>query len=80
MADVKHLFDELRQTRDELALRMHLASMEVREEWDELEAQWENFKARADMEQTAEGVGAALTRLGHELKSGYQRLGRALRD
>jgi len=80
MADIKDLLQELRQTRDELALRVHLASMEVREEWDELEGQWETFKARADVEQTAEGVGSAVAQLGHELKSGYQRLFRAIKD
>ena len=80
MVDIKEMLDELKQTRDELALRVHLASMEVREEWDELEDQWETFKARADVEQTTEGVGAALGQLGHELKGGYQRLFRALKD
>jgi hypothetical protein len=80
MADLKDLMQELKQTRDELALKMHLASMEVREEWDDLERQWETFKARADVEQTAEGVGSALGQLGKELNGGYQRLRKALKD
>jgi hypothetical protein len=80
MVDLKELVGELRQTRDELGLKIHLASLEVREEWQELDEQWENFKARLDMEQTTEGVGAALAQLGHELKAGYQRIGRALKD
>jgi hypothetical protein len=80
MVDIKELMGELKQTRDELALRVHLASMEVREEWDGLEDQWETFKARADVEQTAEGVGTALGQLGHELMGGYKRLRKALKD
>ncbi len=80
MVEIKDLVSELKQTRDELALRVHLASMEVREDWDELEGKWENFKARADVEQTAEGLGTALGQLGHELKDGYKRVRKALKD
>jgi hypothetical protein len=71
---------ELKQLRDEIGLRIHLASMEVREEWDELEGQWENFKARADIDETAEGVGAAIGKLGQELLDGYRRIARAIKD
>lgn len=80
MVEIKELVEELKRTRDEVSLRMHLASMEVREEWEELEGQWDAFKARVDVEQTAEGVGSALAQLGHELKGGYQRLRRAFKD
>jgi hypothetical protein len=80
MVDIKEVMQEIKQSRDELALHMHLASLEIREEWDELEDQWGTFKARVDLEQTAEGVGGALVQLGHELKGGYQRLRRAIKD
>ena len=31
--DIRRLAEELRSQRDELALRMHLAGREVRDEW-----------------------------------------------
>lgn len=71
---------ELKQLRDEVALRIHLASMEVREEWEDLEGEWENFKARADLSETAEGVTTAVGKLGQELLQGYRRIARAIKD
>ena len=35
MVDIKEVMQEIKQSRDELALHMHLASLEIREEWDE---------------------------------------------
>ena len=37
MGRLDEISTELKQLRDEIALRIHLASMEVREEWEELE-------------------------------------------
>jgi hypothetical protein len=79
MADYDELRAELKLLRDELALKMHLASLEVKEEWQELEGKLNEFTARADMDHTAEGVASALTLLGQELKQGYQRIINALR-
>ncbi|NIM71329.1 MAG: hypothetical protein GTN86_13695 [Xanthomonadales bacterium] len=79
MNDFKDLLGDIRQARDEIHVRLHLASMEAREEWGKLEAKWDDFAARADVEATTEGVGAALHQLGGELKEGYLRLRDALR-
>ena len=80
MSDFDDLKAELKRARDEIALRLHLASMEAKQEWQELEGKWNDFAARADMDETAEGIGAALKQLGMELKQGYGRLKNALRD
>jgi hypothetical protein len=80
MVELKDMPEELNQLRDEVALRIHLASMEVREEWKELEGEWENFKARAELGDTVEGVGSALGQVGHELLAGYKRILKAIRD
>ena len=55
-----------------------LASMEAKEEWDELESKWESFSARARLDDTSEDVGVALGVLGEELKRGYARIKAAL--
>ena len=80
MADFEEFLRELKGLRDELALRVHLATMEARDEWDEMEMKWREFSSQAEMDRTAEGVADALTKLGDELKAGYDRIRQALRD
>ena len=78
MSEFNRLLEDLKRARDEIQLRMHLASMEVKEEWNDLEGKWDDFSARADMGSTAEGLGSAFTQLGSELKQGYARIRDAL--
>lgn len=80
MADVDEMLAELRQKRDELRVRMHLASKEAQEEWEELEGKMEKFVAEARLRQTGKGVGGALNQLGQELKQGYRHLRDAIKD
>jgi len=80
MADLHDLNRDLKKLRDELALKMHLASMDAKQEWQELESQWKNFSSRARLEDSAEGVGDALELLGEELKRSYKRLKVALKS
>jgi len=80
MTDFDELKQELKGLRDELDLRMHLASMDMKDEWKELETKWDSFSNRAGLESSAESVGDALELLGDELKSGYQRLKGAIKD
>jgi len=87
MADIDEIVAELRQKRDELRVQINLASREVKDEWEELEEKMEEFsgKARkfaddAKLKDTGEGLGDALTKLGHELKLGYERIRNAIKD
>ncbi len=72
------LMQDLEQTRDELRVKLHLASMDAKQEWDELEAKWDGFAARARLDDTSEEVGEAMRALGEELKLGYARIKKAL--
>ena len=87
MNDFDELVAELRQKRDELRVKMNLANRELRDEWAELEEKMDEFSAkakqfagRAGLEDTGKGLGKALGQLGHELKLGYERVRKALRD
>lgn len=80
MSDFDDLMEELKQKRDELRVQMNLASKEARDEWDELEGKMEDFTAKAQLGETGEGVGQAVGQLGHELKLGYERLWKAVKD
>ena len=86
MADIDELFEELKQKRDELRVQIHLASKEVKEEWDELEEKMDEFSGKAkqfaedaELKKTGAGLGEALGSLGHELKRGYERVRDALK-
>jgi len=81
------LIEELKQKRDELRLQMHLASKEIRDEWEELEEKMEGLSGRAKqfsddakLRETGAGIGDALTQLGGELTRGYERIRKALKD
>jgi uncharacterized protein YhaN len=87
MADIEDLIEELKQKRDELRVQMHLASKEVKDEWEELEKKMDHFSEEAKkfaddakLRETGSGVGDALKGLGHELKLGYERIRDAIKD
>lgn len=80
MNEFDDILAELKQKRDELRLQMHLASREIAEEWEELEEKMENFTAKAKLDETGEGVGKALGQLGDELKHGYERIWKAIKE
>ena len=70
--------DDLKKLRDEVKLKIHLGTMEVKDEWEELEKKWDQFTRDADLEKTAEGLGDATKGLTAELQKGYERLRKAL--
>ena len=87
MDDFDDLIEELKQKRDELRVQMDLATREAKDEWEELEAKMEEFTAKAknfaedaQIKETGEGLGDALGQLGGEIKKGYERLWKAVKD
>jgi hypothetical protein len=86
MDNFDDIIKELKQKRDELRLQMHLASKEIKDEWDELEEKMEEFSRKskqfsedAKLKETGSGIGEALGKLGGELKLGYERIRDAMR-
>jgi uncharacterized protein YwgA len=86
MADIDELFEELKQKRDELRVQVHLASKEVKDEWEDLEEKMDEFSSKAKqfasdakIKETGEGLGDALGKLGHEIKLGYKRVREAMK-
>lgn len=80
MADFDKMLQDLKEKRDELRVRIHLASRELQDEWQELEQKMEDFSRRARLKESGTAVSKALGALGTELKSGYTRIHRALKD
>ncbi|MDH4108602.1 MAG: hypothetical protein OEW35_09805 [Gammaproteobacteria bacterium] len=81
--ELRNVYDDVRQQRDELRVRLHLASAEAKEVWEELEQKWDNFEARSEqMFDEAKDAGGDIAEaaqlLGSEIKQGYKRLRRLL--
>ena len=79
------LITRLKQERDALKVKMHLASMDAKDEYnrisgkvDELTNQYEPVKDA--VEETAENVFSALGLAAGELKAGYERIRKAIAE
>jgi len=59
MADLEDtldkVYDDLKQLRDEIGLKVHLGSMGLRDQWRELETDWGNWTHQLAQELQAKG-------------------------
>ena len=83
--DFENLLDKLQIERDEINLKMHLASMEAKQEFEEAEKQWHRLKIKAaeiadETVETSEDFIAKAKIVGEELKDAYNRIGKRLAD
>jgi hypothetical protein len=78
MPDLKTIYEDAKRVRDEIALKVHLGSRDVQDEWARLEQRWKEFEGKAQLERSAKDAEAAAELLGAELKSAYARMRRAL--
>ena len=75
---------KLKQERDELALKMHLGRKDLADEWEQLEAKWNELRAvkgpplKEAAAETAHGVGHAMELAAAELKKGYEKIRKLL--
>ncbi|MFZ2103035.1 MAG: hypothetical protein WAU86_20975 [Oricola sp.] len=72
MADTSRQ-EELKRQRDELLLQLHLASMEAKEEWEELMTDWDRFASKTQLSKSADEVGEAARQLGLKMKDAFDR-------
>lgn len=83
--DFENLLDKLQVERDEINLKLHLASMEARQEFEEAEKQWRRLKVKAaeiadESVETSEEFIAKAKIVGEELKDAYYRIGKRLAE
>ena len=81
MAEIDDMILKLRQKRDELRVKVHLASREAQEEWEGLEKKIDHlacgarkFAEDAKLNEIGKGIGDALVHLRQELGLGYERV------
>jgi SMC interacting uncharacterized protein involved in chromosome segregation len=78
---IEEMFDELKQERDELQVKLHLAKLETSEEWQKLEDKLEKFESKlkeiggATADASRE-MGAAAKLLGEEIRDGFKKIAR----
>ncbi|MDX2439434.1 MAG: hypothetical protein QNK40_02695 [Desulfobacterales bacterium] len=77
------LVEKLKTQRDEIKLKMHLASMETKQEFEDAEKKWGPLKAKAsdiadDAIETSEELIAKSKVVGEELKETYRRISERL--
>ena len=75
--------EDLRTTRDELRLRVHLGKMGAEEQWDQVEKQWQHVESKLKIvgeagREIAEDVGEAANLAIEEIKEGYAKLRKLL--
>jgi vacuolar-type H+-ATPase subunit D/Vma8 len=80
MSEYDDLVADLKQKRDELRLKIHLASKDAQDEWEDLEKKMQEFSSRAELDKTGEGISDALDRFAEELKRGYKRIRDAIKE
>jgi chromosome segregation ATPase len=81
--EIDKILADLARQRDELRLKLSLAKLEARDEWEKLEKQWNHLRANAPQMQEelgaiAGGIGEAFSKAAAEVRDGYERLRRLL--
>jgi len=75
----RSLLERLEQERDELKVKIGLAKLEAREEWQELQGKLDKLRGRLkiireEADDAGDDVGDALELLGDEIKQGFERI------
>lgn len=85
MNDVKKRIDamvsDIKQERDELQVKLHLAKLDAADEWEKLEAQLVKLEAKARelgsaTADASQDIGAAAKLLGEEIRDGFKKIGK----
>lgn len=64
--DLEDTRDDLRRTADEIKVKLHLAGMDAKDAWDEIQPRLADFEQRFDAK--ADEVGDELKALGNDIK------------
>ena len=83
--NLAEVWAKLRQERDELRVKIHLGTMEAKEEWEELERKWQHLESRAaekkdEVVEMSHGVGEGVELIAKELGAAYRRIREGLRE
>ena len=79
------LVEQLKSERDEIALKIHLASMEAKEEFESAEKNWTQLKIKVnelanESKETSEELITKAKIVGEELKETYSRISKRISE
>ena len=79
------LVENLKSERDEIKLKLHLASMDVQDEFQNVEKKWDDISKKAveiadDSKETSEEFIGKVKIVGEELKGAYSRINSRLSE
>lgn len=82
--ELKRIRETVDRQRDEIRLQLHLARQDAKDEWDDLEEQWDRFRNTLeqilrDTEESSQETRQHALKMGDELKQHYERLRKKLR-
>lgn len=83
--DFEQVRQQLRQTRDELQLKIHLASLEIKDEWEKTQAQLEDLEVKihqlsGEAKDAGHDLLCTIEKIGGEIESSFARIKRQLED
>ncbi len=81
--ELAQISEQLKQERDEIKLKVHLASMEAKDEWEQAETTWAGLKDNLDdivdeTKETTEELLASAKVVADELGQTYERIKKRL--
>ena len=76
---VEQQAEEMRATRDEIRVRLHLAKMDARDQWDQVEKQWDHAEAKLKQlanaaNEATDDIAEATQLVLDEMRGGYNKL------
>lgn len=82
---LEEIIKKLKQERDELKVKMHLASMDAKDDYDRISGKVDQLTDQYEpvkdaVEETAENVFSALGLVADELKEGFQRVRKSITE
>ncbi|NOQ37011.1 MAG: hypothetical protein GQ569_14160 [Methylococcaceae bacterium] len=83
--ELEILVNNLKTERDEIKLKLHLASMDIKDEFENVEKKWDEVSQKAvdiadDSKETSEEFIGKVKIVGEELKGTYERISSRLSD
>lgn len=82
--DLDKMLGDLRQKRDELKIKIHLAKTEAGDEWAVAEKKWAQLKTKTASLTTTSGevakeLGETIKEIGENLMNGYERISKIMK-
>jgi len=82
-ARINEMFSDLKQQRDELQVKLHLAKLDAGDEWDKLETKLAKLETKVKQvgnvtAEASQDIGAAAKLLGEEIRDGFKKISKQL--